>query len=87
MNSTQLFIGLLALLVGLFLIALLQSYVFKKQHVMGVQDFKDELAKLLPSHDLPSSKALSLALLLAWRVFKKPLLSLINLRQNTSWVI
>ncbi len=50
MNATQLFIGLVGLLVMLFAMSLLKPYVFNKQSV-SIQGFRDELSKLLPAHD------------------------------------
>lgn len=50
MNATQLFVGLVGLLVVLFAMALLKPYVFKKKSV-SIEDFRGELSKLLPTHD------------------------------------
>lgn len=50
MSTTSLFIGLIGLLVGLFVIALAKPYVFKRQTI-SIDDFKQELTKLLPDHD------------------------------------
>lgn len=51
MNATQLFVALLAVLAGLFLLALIKPYVFG-QKTITIQTLKDELAKQLPHHDL-----------------------------------
>ncbi|MDO4896387.1 MAG: hypothetical protein Q3971_03395 [Moraxella sp.] len=50
MNATQLFFGLIGLLVGLFMIALAKPYVFKGKTI-SIDDIKQELTKLLPNHD------------------------------------
>ncbi len=50
MNATELFIGLVLLLTGLFVVALIKPYLSKKQAV-SIEVFKDELARLLPAHD------------------------------------
>lgn len=51
MNATQLFIGLIGLLMGLFAVALIKPYV-SEQQAINIEVMKDELAKLLPAHDL-----------------------------------
>lgn len=50
MNATQLFIGLITLFIGLFVIALANPYFAKK--LASIDDFKKELSRLLPNHDL-----------------------------------
>lgn len=50
MNATQLFFGLVGLLVVLFGVALANPYFTKKP--TDIYTFKKELEKLLPNHDL-----------------------------------
>lgn len=50
MNATQLFILLIGILVGLFVIALAKPYFAKKPST--IHEFKSKLASLLPHHDL-----------------------------------
>lgn len=51
MNATQLFIALLVIFVVLLAMALIKPYLFNAKTV-SITEFKNELAKLLPSHDL-----------------------------------
>lgn len=51
MNATQLFITLVVIFVVLLVLALIKPYVFSPKTV-SMSDFKDELTKLLPKHDL-----------------------------------
>lgn len=50
MNATQLFIALIAILVGLFVIALFKPKFTPKSAT--IEEFKIKLANLLPHHDL-----------------------------------
>lgn len=51
MNATQLFITLVVIFVVLLVLALIKPYVFNTKTV-SITDFKNELSRLLPSHDL-----------------------------------
>lgn len=51
MTATQMFIALAAVLVGLFVVALIKPYVFKKAQI-SIHDLKNELTATLPHHDL-----------------------------------